>query len=384
MTEKERKVEARTIKQYYSSMKHFYDVFDHEGRKNPAPDTDLAALQNWQREARQKFLHLLGIDRIPSCSLCPELMEVRNETDYRVERVRIQSAPGLFIPLTILLPNNLKPEEKRPVWMHAFGHGRANRMVDEFITMDNAVERPYEAPYIGAPAMKDLVKLGYIVIAFDSVGSGERLSYPWLDGEIMDIGADNPLNNVLTSLGMSKVGLEVWDLMRVTDYALSRVDCDGRIGVAGTSGGGHQSLFLAAADERVQAAVTSVWFYGFKDAHIGLPHNCSCNYVPGLALEFDCCDIGSMIAPRALQIETGWRDYLSSRKTGLGNVISQFENTRKSYALYGREEKLMLYVFDGGHGCVPWNSEIPGAPQSGGAFLSFAQAQIPLRRDGNE
>ena len=50
MTEKERKVEARTIKQYYSSMKHFYDVFDHEGRKNPAPDTDLATLQNWQRE----------------------------------------------------------------------------------------------------------------------------------------------------------------------------------------------------------------------------------------------------------------------------------------------------------------------------------------------
>lgn len=369
----------RTIQQYYSSIRHLLDVYDREARQDPAPCGDLASLQKWQSSARRKFHSILGIDRMEVCDPEPEdLGDGWEEKDYIVERIRIHTAGELTVPLTILVPKNLKPGEKRPVWLHAFGHGTPVCMKDSFRTDPDVPKAPFAVPYIGAGALKELAGEGYIGIAFDSVGSGERMSYPWLSGEVMDIGADNPLNTVLTSLGISKVGLEVWELMRVAEYALSRPDCDGRIGVMGTSGGGHQSLFLAAADERIQAAATSVWFYGFRDAHIGLPHNCSCNYPIGLMKTFDCCDIGSLVAPRALHIETGWRDYLSSRELGIGNVLSQYAKTRAGYELFGQADRLSLYVFDGGHGCVPWNSEIPGAPQSGGGLSDFVHSQIPL------
>lgn len=373
-------MEKRTIQQYYSSIRHLFDVYDREARQYPAPCEDLVSLREWQTEARKKFHSILGIDRMEGCQLYPERLDDGwEEKDYIAERVKIHTAKELTIPLTILIPKNMKRGEKRPVWLHAFGHGSSNYMADSFRSEPRGPKSPFTKPYIGAGALKDLAKEGYIGIAFDSVGSGERMSYPWLSGEVMDIGADNPLNTVLTSLGISKVGLEVWDLMRVTDYALSRSDCDGRIGVMGTSGGGHQSLFFAAADERVQAAASSVWFYGFRDAHIGLPHNCSCNYPIGLMKAFDCCDIGSLIAPRALHIETGWRDYLSSRELGIGNVLSQYYKTQASYRLYDKTERLSLYVFDGGHGCKPWNNEMTGVPQSGGGLLEFVYSQMPLR-----
>ena len=372
-------MEKRTIQQYYSSIRHLLSVYDREARRDPAPRGDLAAFLKWQSEARKKFHSILGTDRMEMCDPEPEKMgDGWEEKDYVVERVRIHTTKELMVPLTILIPKNLKSGDKRPVWLHAFGHGTAMCMKDGFRTGPEVPTPPFELPYIGVGALKDLAAEGYICIAFDSVGSGERRSFPWLSGEVMDIGADNPLNTVLTSLGISKVGLEVWDLMRVTDYVLSRADCDGRIGVMGTSGGGHQSLFFAAAYERIQAAATSVWFYGFRDAHIGLPHNCSCNYPIGLMREFDCCDIGSLVAPRALHIETGWRDYLSSREIGLGNVLNQYNKTQASYELLGKTGRLSLYVFDGGHGCTPWNSEIPGAPQSGGGLIDFVHSQMPL------
>lgn len=369
-------MDGRTIQQYYSSMKHFYKVYDAQARRNPAPQDSLESLQAWQKKARAQFRQILGIDRMEKCELNPEPLGMIECEEYNIERVRIQSAQDLFIPLTILLPKNLQPGQKRPVFLHAFGHGMPIKMIDHFIPEPEGERLP--GLFVGPEGMKELVKEGYICVAFDSFGSGERFDYAGLKGETMDIGSDNPLNNVLTAMGLCKVGMEVWDFMRVADYMLTRSDCDGRISVGGTSGGGHQALFFAAADERVQAAATSVWFYNFKDAHIGLPHNCSCNYVPGLMEAFDCCDVGALVAPRALHVETGLRDYLSSRKIGLGNVIIPFEMMKQSYKLYGCEENTSLYVFDGGHGCTPWNNPMPGTPKSGGGLIAFMHAHMPL------
>ena len=365
----------RTVCRYYDSMKHFFGVYDRQARQFPAPADSAEHLLSWQSEARPLFRRILGLDLIERCDLEPKYLETHDCGDYRVERVEINSAPGLRIPLSVMLPSDLRPGDRRPVWLTAFGHGSPHRMVDQVLNKND----PFGAHMqVGVAGLRELVRKGCIAIAFDSFGSGERMDYEGLTGEAMDIGSDNPLNNVLTSLGLSKVGMEVWDYTRVADYALSRPDCDGRLGVAGTSGGGHQALFFAASDERVCAAATSVWFYGFRDAHIGLPHNCSCNFVPNLWNAFDCADIAALVAPRPLHVETGFRDYLSSRKIGIGNVIIPLEDARERYALIGRREDVSIFVYDGGHNCEPQTWEYPGAPRTGGAFLEFALNSLPL------
>jgi hypothetical protein len=50
----------------------------------------------------------------------------------------------------------------------------------------------------------------------------------------------------------------VWDGIRALDYLLTRPEVDGaRLAVTGTSGGGFQSLYLAALDERIGVAAPS-------------------------------------------------------------------------------------------------------------------------------
>jgi cephalosporin-C deacetylase-like acetyl esterase len=83
--------------------------------------------------------------------------------------------------------------------------------------------------------------------------------------------------------GQCMLGYMVWDLMRLIDFVADLPEIDEkRIGCVGMSGGGQQTIYLAALDERVSLAVTSGYFYGFKEALMLQPANCSCNFIPNI------------------------------------------------------------------------------------------------------
>ena len=96
-------------------------------------------------------------------------------------------------------------------------------------------------------------------------------------------------------------GCSLWDLARLIDWleADARFDTQ-RLGALGFSGGGMQTLRLAALDDRVKMAAVSGYLYGYRDALLTLNSNCSCNYVPHLWEYLDMGDIASLIAPRPL------------------------------------------------------------------------------------
>jgi hypothetical protein len=116
------------------------------------------------------------------------------------------------------------------------------------------------------------------------------------------------------------------------------------------SGGGLQTLWTAALDERIQIAVISGYFYGFKQSLLELHNNCSCNYVPHLWEHVDIGDIASLIAPRRLLIETGDQDELNGRD-GLDNVFPQIKTVEKAYRLYEKLQNLKHFI---GHGAHQW------------------------------
>jgi len=368
----------RTVTQYYTSLKHFDTLYDRVARKMPAPTDNADAFKAWQAEALTKLWELLGLDLMEKCPLETELYETWQGDGFRVERVRIQSAPGLYIPLIVLVPDGMAPGEKRPVFMHCFGHGMTTSMIDCFSPdpQDMLAKLMSSGGGIGVGGCKNLLKQGYIIVAADSRGTGERYeAFDTTNAEVYDIGFDNQLNNVASAFGLSKSGMDVWDMIRIVDYILTRDDCNGHVGVGGSSGGGHQSLFHAALDERIDLILTSVWFYGFKESFVHIPHNCSCNFPPNLFKYFDVCDIGALVAPRALQVEAGGSDHLNGHMTHLGNMMNSWMQTKRYYELLGAADKLWVYVYDGGHGCPdPVN---PNAP-AGGKMTAFVNKYMPL------
>ncbi|HEY3233893.1 MAG TPA: hypothetical protein VGJ84_04220, partial [Polyangiaceae bacterium] len=135
-----------------------------------------------------------------------------------------------------------------------------------------------------------------------------------------------------------------------------------RIGCAGLSGGGLQTLNLAAMDRRVKAAVVSGYFYGVKESLLILNSNCVCNLVPHLWESFDMGDIGALVAPRGLFVETGSRDSLNG-KSNLDNVRSQVRIAGKVFSAFGARRNLVHHVFDGEHRwdgtrAIPWMQQV--------------------------
>ncbi|MBN1642209.1 MAG: hypothetical protein JXA09_13320 [Anaerolineae bacterium] len=206
-----------------------------------------------------------------------------------------------------------------------------------------------------------LVRQGFVVLCPDARGFGERREWP-RQGDTDDLvlgGSCEVLNHMAMPLGQTVTGMWTWDLMRLIDYAETRADCDaGRLGCAGLSGGGLQTLWLAALDERVRCAVVSGYFYGYRDSLLVLCGNCSCNYVPHLWETADMGDIGALIAPRPLLIETGSRDALNGAR-GLENVVEQVAIAQRAYDLLGTPDLLAHSVFEGEHRwhgveAIPW------------------------------
>jgi hypothetical protein len=59
-------------------------------------------------------------------------------------------------------------------------------------------------------------------------------------------------------------------------------------------------------------------------------------------------DLGGLIAPRGLFIETGDEDPLNGR-SGLANVSSQVDLSRRAFAALGAKEQLEHHIFAGPH-----------------------------------
>src|SRR4029079_3378382 len=77
-----------------------------------------------------------------------------------------------------------------------------------------------------------------------------------------------------------------------------------RIGCVGISGGGTCTLFSAALEPRIKAAMVSGYLNTFRDSIVSISH-CMDNYVPGIMNWAEMYDVAGLIAPRPLVIESG-------------------------------------------------------------------------------
>lgn len=310
--------------------------------------TETAAIfAEWQQELRGRLRSITGIDTMQTCPLDPQLDPPVALDGYRRQRLTIAVEPGVRMALYILLPDNLQDGEQRAAIIAPHGHGGGGKESvagrDDLAYVVPAI-RQYNYDY-GV----QFVRAGFIVFCPDARGFGERRERTMLEDQDPLGGSCRVINNMAMPLGQTITGMWTWDLMRLIDYIETRSDCDSaRIGCAGLSGGGLQTLWLSALDQRVRCAIVSGYFYGYKDSLLHLNQNCSCNYVPGLWQLADIGDIGALIAPRPLLIESGTRDPLNGER-GLQNVDEQLAITRPAYQLLAAGQALEHTTFEGEH-----------------------------------
>jgi dienelactone hydrolase len=141
------------------------------------------------------------------------------------------------------------------------------------------------------------------------------------------------------------LGLRVWDVMRTLDYIASRPETTTEgAGCVGLSGGGTTTLYAAALDPRIRAAVVSGAFGSFRSSIMSTIH-CDCNYIPGILQYAEMADIAALIAPRPLLIENGTEDPIfpvDVTRSASGEVA-------RTYSLLGVPERLEQDIFQGGH-----------------------------------
>ena len=157
-----------------------------------------------------------------------------------------------------------------------------------------------------------LVKEGFVVLAYDPVGQGERRYYWNPATRQNEIGGpvtwEHSLpGQLLLLIGQDLTQYRIWDGMRAIDYLLTRPEVDPqRIGCCGQSGGGTLTTFISAIDERVKCAAAHEgamhrkWPVHFRPETPLGTGDTEQHFFPAAIYGIDGEDLNSAIAPRPL------------------------------------------------------------------------------------
>jgi dienelactone hydrolase len=186
-----------------------------------------------------------------------------------------------------------------------------------------------------------LARRGYVVLAPDLRCFGERLDWNPEDHYACDT---NLVHAAMA--GWNPLTQNIWDLMRALDVLAEHPLVDpSRLGMVGISYGATVTLFTAAVDRRVAAAVVSGYFSSWAESH-KMPWNmCGSQILFGMLGRLEHEDLGALVAPRPLLIESGTEDLLFP----VGAATESVRRTRLVYGGAGASDRLVHDVFEGGH-----------------------------------
>ena len=290
-----------------------------------------------QEKVKQKLLRLTGAFP-PKTPLSSRVTGVITKNDYRVEKVIYESMPDYYVTAALFIPGKLKG--KAPAIIYASGH------------TENGFRSPtYQHVII------NLVKKGFVVLAFDPVGQGERLQYFEEEEGKSRFGPTTehsyPGAQCYIS-GYSPTKYFVWDGIRSVDYLLTREEVDpARIGMTGRSGGGTQTAYTAALDDRILAAAPECFITSMEYVlrSIG-PQDAEQNLIHMIGEGLDHADLLEIRAPKPGLMITTTRDFFS-----IQGARETYREVEQFYAALGGEDLINMVEDDDGHASTRKNRE---------------------------
>lgn len=289
----------------------------------------------WQTKARARLNQLLGL---PLEKTEPNFrIEWANDEDPLWTEIRFQftSEPQVDVCCHLTLPKNV-PQRNLPLIVCLQGHSKGAH-----ISLGR-VKYPGDDKNISSgdrDFARQVVARGQAALVIEQRGFGERGGTP--DGPACYQIAAQAL-----MLGRTLIGERCWDISRALDVVeahFPQLDMS-RVAAMGNSGGGTATIYAAALDTRIAAAMPSCAFCGYLPS-IGARHHCLCNYIPNIMNEFDMGDLAGLIAPRPLIVVSGKDDTLFP----LASATEQANIARELYADAGAAHRFRHVIGPEGH-----------------------------------
>jgi dienelactone hydrolase len=274
-----------------------------------SPHRDFAT---WRRTARAKVEELLltpAYDRTP---YAPEYTEKTGTDAYAQELVTLSLTPHERVRAALLTPHGTGPF---PAVLLLHDHGAKFDIGKEKLVrpwydgIRLASAQAWSEKYFSGRSVGDeLARRGYVVLAADALGWGDRGPIAYDQQQAL---ASNFYN-----LGSSLAGLTAREDVRAAGFlaGLERVDRR-RVAAVGFSMGAYRAWQAAALSDDLAATAAVCWMTGLKEMMV--PGNNtlrgqSSYYMlhPGLARYLDIPDVASIAAPRPMYLLDGEQDPL--------------------------------------------------------------------------
>lgn len=257
-------------------------------------------------------------------------LDVRETGSFRgdgftVRNIYFQTRPGVYATANLYAPEG---KGKFPAVVVMMGHSTNGKLYENYQSVGQSLARE-----------------GYVALCIDPWGAGERST---IHGTFEYHGS--ALGASLLNIGETLMGMQLTDNMRAVDLlsSLSYVDKN-KIGATGASGGGNQTMWLAAIDERVKAAMPVV-SVGTFDSYV-MAHNCVCEVLPkGLGFTEEW-GVLSLVAPRAIKMCNHNQE--SNPTFFPFEMLKSFAKAKPVFELNGVGDNIGYEFFERPHGYFP-------------------------------
>lgn len=290
------------------------------------------SLGDWKmkrKQLREDVIAHAGVQFFPG--LKSDMRETRTlkKKGYSIKMIYFQTRPGIYATANLYIPDGPGPF---PAVVLMMGHSNNGKLYENYQSVGHS-----------------LALDGYVALAVDPWGAGERTSVP---GESEYHGSN--IGASLLNVGETLLGMQLTDNIRAVDLLSSLPYVDkGKIGATGASGGGNQTMWLAAIDERVKAAMPVV-SVGTFESYI-MAHNCVCEVLPS-GLEFtEEWGILGLVAPRAIKMCNHKKE--SNPTFFPAEMLKSYEKARHIFDMYGVKSNITYEFFDRPHGYYPEDRE---------------------------
>ena len=292
-----------------------------------------AEIRGYQDWARRTFRQIVGglPERTP--------LDVRTvggfeRPAYRVEKIVYESRPGFFVAANLYLPKT--GSAPYPGVLFQMGHSNNGKS--------------YALYQRGC---QGLVQLGYVVLAFDPIGQGERTNYPrpggWLTRLRSPTEEHTMVGKQMLLAGETATGAMLWDAMRSLDVLAAQPQVDAqRLASTGQSGGGTLTMILAGLETRLAAAVCSGNTENFAVSPFlapGSADDAEQDLIGSGPVAYDRWDMLWPLAPKPLLVAVSAHDFFGTYSPAYARSgREEFGKLSHAYSILGAADRLQHFA----------------------------------------
>jgi dienelactone hydrolase len=311
------------------------------------PFTPPKSPADWEPRAervRRQILVSQGLWPMPTRSPLREVIHGKVERPgYSVEKVYFESAPGFFVTGNLYRPADV--QGKVPGVLFAHGHWKDARLSEEtepkllreIATGEERFEQGGRSRF--QSMCVQLARMGCVVWQWDMLGDSDALQLS--RALVHTFKTQRPEMNTTENWGLfspqaeahlqSIMGLQTWNAVRSLDFLLGLPEVDpARIAITGASGGGTQTMLLAAIDPRITLSFPAVM------VSTAMQGGCTCENASLLRVGTGNVEFAALFAPKPQGMTTAndWTKEFSAKG---------FPELKQHYAALGAPKNVMLH-----------------------------------------